>query len=76
MKHTLTFALIGAALALAGCTEKPQTVGAKTDSQPWNTQATGFTAPGFKAGEADAWQTQMRRRAAAQNEYARSSTGS
>jgi hypothetical protein len=60
-----------AALLLVACAEKPQTAGQRSATQPWDATATGFTAPGFKTGDAEAWETQMRRRAQGQNEYSR-----
>lgn len=62
-------------LALSACTEKPQTI-RKSDTKSWDATATGYTQPGFTPGNADAWEAQMRKRAQAQNEYARASSQS
>jgi hypothetical protein len=56
-------------LALAAC-ERAQTPNArKPDSEPWVSTATPFTAPGWKPGDQASWESQMRNRAAKQNEY-------
>jgi len=60
-----------AGLALAGCTEKPQTETRKSDSKAWESTPSGYTVQGFKTGDPVAWEAQMRKRAQAQNEYAR-----
>ena len=67
----LLAATTGLLLALAGCTEKPQTQTRKSDSKAWEATASGYTAPGFKAGDQAAWEEQMRNRAQGQNEYSR-----
>lgn len=61
-------------LAAAGCTEKPQTAGTKkADAAPYTgVQAPGFVTSGWKAGDATAWETELRMRTQAQNEYVRS----
>ena len=69
--NRLVWVLAGAA-ALAACTEKPQTAGArKADDKPWELTQPGFVAGGFKAGDKGAWETQLKARAQAQNEYSR-----
>ena len=66
-----------AALALAGCGEKKQTMtgaGKKSDSAPWvvgSSANPAYTAPGWKAGDKAAWEEQMRQRNQAQNDYVR-----
>lgn len=76
----MTFARVAAlaalALAFAGCTEKPQTSGTrKADTQPWQGAQASFTAPSWKAGDEASWESQMRARAQAQNEYQRTAPG-
>jgi hypothetical protein len=73
-------AVASAVMILTACTEKPQTnaEGVKRDAAPWTgtgTQAgsgTPFTAPGWKPGDKDAWQQQLKTRAQyGQNDYSR-----
>lgn len=66
-------AAAAAVWALAGCAEKPQTnTGAKPDMPAWQgTAGGGNTAPGFKPGDANSWNEQMRQRGQNQNEYSR-----
>ncbi|MEO8060419.1 MAG: hypothetical protein ABI671_19045 [Burkholderiales bacterium] len=70
-------ALMAAALALAGCGEKKQTMtgaGKKSDTAPWvagSTANPAFAAAGWKGGDKAAWEEQMRQRNQAQNEYVR-----
>ena len=63
--------LVGAALVLAACTEKPQTVGRKADGKAWEISEKGYLAPGWQGGDATAWNNQMRARSQGQNEYSR-----
>ncbi len=60
-----------AALGLAGCTEKPQTLAKKAHTQPWDTPTSAYSVPGFKPGDEVAWEAQLRKRAQGQNEYSR-----
>lgn len=70
-------AALTAALALAGCGEKKQTMtgaGKKSDPAPWVASSSAnpaYTAPGWKAGDKAAWEEQMRQRNQAQNDYVR-----
>lgn len=64
---------LGLCLALAGCSEKPQTETRKADSKPWQNDQSAFLATGYKAGDAAAWERQIQQRAEGQNEYARTS---
>jgi hypothetical protein len=60
-------------LALAGC-EKAQTLDAdakKVDTQAWEASNSPYLANGWKSGDKTSWDEQMRARAQAQNEYAR-----
>jgi hypothetical protein len=61
----------GLACLLAGCAEKPQTLGPKADSKGWEVTPSAYTAPGYKTGDATAWEAQLRKRAQSQNEYTR-----
>lgn len=67
-----------AAFALAACGEKPQTAGdahaKKADAHAWEgSTASGYSVDGWKAGDKDSWDAQMKARAQrGQNEYSRS----
>lgn len=62
-------------LLLAACGDKVQ-VGAapakKADAQAWEGAGNAYAAEGWKAGDKASWESQMRNRAQAQNEYNRS----
>jgi hypothetical protein len=68
---------LAAALALAGCGEREQTAGQggtkKSDAKAWQgAQSATYAAPGWKAGDKDSWETQVKTRAQqGQNEYTR-----
>ncbi|NIC40468.1 hypothetical protein [Aquabacterium sp. A08] len=71
---TTAAALAAAALLLTACGEKPQGMGGiKSDSPPsTGVGASQYAAPGWKAGDANGWQQQLRARAQyGQNEYSR-----
>jgi hypothetical protein len=62
-------------LGLVACSEKPQSTSHRqADGHPSDGPATAYTAGTWKAGDAAAWDAQMRIRAQGQNEYSR--TGS
>lgn len=65
--------LTAAALALAACSDKPQTAGGvKSDTAAYQGTSNPFNAPGWKAGDKTAWEQQLKTRAqAGQNEYNR-----
>jgi len=72
--------LAAASALLAACGEKPQTnaEGVKLDAAPWSGTGaqpgtgTAFTAQGWKVGDKDAWQQQLKTRAQnGQNDYTR-----
>ncbi len=66
---------LASALVLGACTEKPQGVTTrKVDEKPWENASAAYAAPGFKAGDKGAWESQMRSRNQAQNEYNRTAT--
>jgi hypothetical protein len=80
----LTMALGSAAVLLAACGEKPQTnaQGIKYDAAPWTGTSTGtqqntdagtaFTAAGWKVGDKNTWQQQLKTRTQnGQNDYVR-----
>ncbi|TXC65594.1 hypothetical protein FSC37_04390 [Piscinibacter aquaticus] len=60
------------AAALSACGEKPQTAATKkSDAKPWEGVQKSHVAQGWKAGDKDSWEAQMRVRAQNQNEYTR-----
>lgn len=73
MRPALTvLAAVASAVALSACSEKPQTASSrKADDKPWDNAHAGYIATGYKAGDASAWETQLKARNQAQNEYAR-----
>lgn len=67
-------ALVAAAatFALSACSEPEQTAHTpKTDTRPFEGPATAYTAPGWKAGDQAAWNTQLQVRTQRQNESVR-----
>ncbi len=76
MKHhtVIKGVLLGAVLALAACSEKPQTAGAgKLDQAPYaGTGSAPFTVAGWKAGDKTSWEQALKARGQyGQNEYSR-----
>ena len=72
MKRNLI--LMAAVLALAACTEKPQTLntGVKLDAAPFQGANANFTAPGWKQGDQTSWEQHMKTRTQmGQNDYAK-----
>jgi outer membrane biogenesis lipoprotein LolB len=75
LRQVMVFSV--AALALAGCGEREQTAGQggtkKSDAKVWQgAQSASYTASGWKAGDKDSWEAQMKTRAQqGQNEYTR-----
>ena len=70
MIRTLAFA--ASLLALAGCSEKPQELGAnKSDVPAFQGTGSNFTAPGWKPGDKTSWEQQLRTRGQGQNDYAK-----
>ena len=67
------FLLSCAALALAACGEKTAGAVKKSDVPAFqgSTGASGYVANGWKAGDATAWEQQLRNRTQGQNEYSR-----
>ncbi|MFN3415797.1 MAG: hypothetical protein ACK4ZD_05725 [Caldimonas sp.] len=62
------------AVGLGACGETEQTAKApykRGDTPAWQGAANPYVAPDWKPGDQAAWQEQMRRRAAGQNEYTR-----
>jgi hypothetical protein len=72
MRSTAALAVLASALALVACGEKAQTfsrakpgVAASQGANP------AYTAGTWKAGDAAAWEAQIKTRAQSQNEYVR-----
>lgn len=71
-------ALAAAAVALGGlaaCGEKPQEAGTatkKVDAKAWDgVQRSSYMAEGWKAGDRESWEQQLKARNQQQNEYTR-----
>ena len=64
---------VGLSLALAACGERAQSGPSmrKSDTPPWDAAQDPFVVPGWKSGNEASWESQMRDRAAEQNEYSR-----
>ncbi|WP_298926152.1 hypothetical protein [uncultured Ramlibacter sp.] len=63
---------MGTVLALAACTEKPQTLdsGGKQDTASFQGTGMPFVAPGWKPGDKISWEQQLKTRAQnGQNDY-------
>jgi hypothetical protein len=65
---------IALAFAVAGCGEKVQTIPVggerKADTSGWQITDNGFVAPGWTPGNEASWDSQLKRRAQAQNDFA------
>jgi len=66
------------ALGTAGCGEKPQDAPMKSgkyqgkpDNRPWEGDALAYGTNEFKRGDKTGWETALKTRAQAQNEYTR-----
>jgi hypothetical protein len=66
---TVTLATLG----LNACGEKQQAATAtkKADSKVWEASENAHVLPGWKGGDRASWEEQMRNRAQAQNDYAK-----
>ncbi len=80
MKRSIVLALsvAFAAITLAGCGEKPQTVSykngkyrGKPDERPWDNAPPAHGSPAWKKGDEQSWDNGLRQRATTQNEYSR-----
>jgi hypothetical protein len=70
MKIALLIA--ASALALAGCAERDQDAsGVATDTQAFQGTGMPYTAAGWKPGDRDSWERQLKVRTVQQNEYAK-----
>ena len=61
------------ALLLGACGERPQNMAAgKKPGEPnWQGADDAFVVPGWKVGDREAWEAQLKARAQTQNEYLR-----
>lgn len=73
MRPVLLGAVMAAVAALAGCGEKPQTLGGvKNDVPAYQGADNKFVAPGWKPGDKASWEQDLKTRAQnSQNEYSR-----
>jgi major membrane immunogen (membrane-anchored lipoprotein) len=74
MKRFFLVAVLPAALLLAACGERDQTLrGAynKSDGLPWQGAHDPFVAKGWSPGDKTSWENQLRERGQRQNEYVR-----
>jgi uncharacterized protein YceK len=70
----LLLLLATSAILIAGCGEVDQSTTAENtnrDAKPWQGAQAAYMAPGWKAGNQGEWETQIRTRGQAQNEYPR-----
>ncbi|MBX3642578.1 MAG: hypothetical protein KF720_05845 [Rubrivivax sp.] len=66
------------ALALVGCSERPQSLAGQQvrgSAPAWEGPTTAFTAPGWKVGDQESWKQQLQTRAQGQNEFVRMAPG-
>lgn len=73
-RSIIALCAIPAVFALAACTEKPQTIGENSghDSAAFQGPATAFTAAGWKPGDRNSWEQELKTRTVnGQNEYTR-----
>lgn len=67
-------AALALCLVLGACGERAQTAShRKSDERAYAGTNDGFSAGGWKAGDAASWEQQMKNRAQGQNEYSRAS---
>ncbi len=73
MSRVLVLALAVAAAGLAGCADKEQTAtGIKNDAPPYAGTGKPYVAPGWKAGDRNSWEQQLKvRTVQGQNDYAK-----
>jgi hypothetical protein len=73
-KIVIFWLAVPAAIALAACTERQQTIaeGAGHDAAAFQGPTTAFTAAGWKPGEKNSWEQALKTRTVnGQNEYTR-----
>jgi hypothetical protein len=68
----LAGAALTTSLLLSGCGDKPQSMGKrKSDTSASSGADAAYTVGNWKAGDAAAWESQLKTRAQSQNEYSR-----
>ena len=73
MRAVALLAVLAAAVVLSACAEEAQTAGQrKSDVAASQGANPVYTAGTWKAGDAGAWEAQIKARTQGQNEYARS----
>jgi len=74
MKSSAAIGLLALGVLLSACGERAQTAThRKADGHAYEGTTDGFSASGWKAGDAASWEEQMKNRAQGQNEYTRTS---
>jgi hypothetical protein len=73
MRSVLLGSLAAALFAVAGCAEREQTAsGIKSDAAPFQGTNRPFTASGWKPGDRNSWEQQLKVRTVnGQNDYAK-----
>jgi hypothetical protein len=72
IRRSVCFAMTAAVVGLGACGETPQTAASKkSDTQAWQATDSAFVASGWKEGDRSSWEEQLRSRAQAQNDYAK-----
>ena len=78
MRWLSALALAASMSAVAACGETVQTVPASTakalDGSSWQLKDNGFAAAGWTPGNEASWDAQLKKRAQAQNDFARPET--
>ena len=72
MRPLLPFVCVAALLALSACGERDQAMTAgrhKSADEPWRGAQNGFAVKTWTPSDKVGWETQLRQRAQAQNEY-------
>ncbi len=70
--------MLASLLLLGGCSDKrdTQSTTRKGDTSPVSGANAGYTAAGWKTGDATSWEEHMRTRTQGQNEYSRTQAAS
>jgi hypothetical protein len=73
VRTVLVLSLAATAFALGACAEREQTAsGIKTDAAPYQGTNHPFVVPGWKPGDRNSWEQQMKvRTVQGQNDYAK-----
>ncbi|MBA4175996.1 MAG: hypothetical protein C0505_05470 [Leptothrix sp. (in: Bacteria)] len=72
MRIIVTMSVGALLMGLAGCGEKPQVIGKRSDQAPYATAAGAYRTGDWKQGDAASWERHLNARAQqGQNEYGR-----